>query len=253
MNFSNKNIIITGSSAGIGKASAELFIKQGANVIINGASLNGQKVQEELKEKYPSSKVIFVQADVSKISECEKLFNKAIEEFKTIDVLVNCAGIVPSGTVLDFSEEEYDEAFDINVKSTFFLSKLVVKHMIENKKGVICNVGSIAGLIGPKNRALYSATKGAIISLSRAMASDYAGTGVRINCVCPGMVYSPSLKKRIDATDDPEKTHKQFEEAIPIKRIGQVEEIAQTICFACSEENSFMTGSIITVDGGASL
>lgn len=252
MNFKNKNIIITGSSAGIGKASAELYMSLGANVIINGASCNGLKVAEELNKKY-EGKAIFIQADVSKIDNCQRLFNEAIKEFKTIDILVNCAGIVPAGTLLDFDENDFDEAFDINVKSAFFLSQLVIKHMIENKKGVIVNVGSIAGLIGPKNRALYSATKGAIISLTRAMASDFAETGVRINCVCPGMVYSPSLKKRIDETDNPEQTHRTFENNIPIKRIGQVEEIAQTICFASSDENSFMTGSIITVDGGASL
>lgn len=252
MNFSNKNIIITGSSAGIGKASAEMFMSYGANVVINGASLNGMKVAEELNSKY-SSKAIFIQADISKVEECKKLFDESVKQLGKIDVLVNCAGIVPAGTILDFNEDEYNEAFDINVKGTFFMSQLLVEHFLENGKGNIVNVGSIAGLIGPKNRALYSATKGAMISLSRSLASDYADKNIRVNCVCPGMVYSPSLKQRIDNTENPELTHKQFENNVPIKRIGSVEEIAANICFVASDENSYMTGSIITIDGGASL
>ena len=252
MNFKNKNIIITGSSAGIGKATAELFMSCGGNVVINGSSLNGKEVSEELNKKY-SSKAIFVRADVSKVEECKKLFDESIKEFKTIDILVNCAGIVPSGTILDFKEEDYDKAFDINVKGTFFISQILIKHFLENGRGNIVNVGSIAGLIGPKNRALYSATKGAIISLTRAIASDYADKNIRVNCVCPGMVYSPSLEKRINDTKDSNLTHEQFKNNIPIKRIGTVEEIANNICFIASDENSFMTGSIISIDGGASL
>lgn len=252
MNFINRNILITGSSAGIGMASAELFLKSGATVIVNGASLNGEKVAEEFNEKY-GGRAIFIRADVSKVNECQRLYEESIKYCGSIDVLVNCAGIVPVGTLLDFDEEEFDKAFDTNVKSAFFLSQVVAKGMIKRGSGIIVNVASIAGLTGPKNRALYSATKGALISLTRAMASDFAGTGVRVNCVCPGMVYSPSLKRRIDNTDNPEKTHQIFVSNIPIKHIGSVEEIAESICFAASFENSFMTGSIITVDGGASL
>lgn len=252
MNFSNKNIIITGSSAGIGKASAEMFMSYGANVVINGASLNGKKVAEELNCKY-SSKAIFIQADISKVEECEKLFNESLKQLGKIDVLVNCAGIVPVGTVLDFDEEEYNNAFDINVKGTLFMSQLLIKHFLENGKGNIVNVGSIAGLIGPKNRALYSATKGAMISFTRALASDFVDKNIRVNCVCPGMVYSPSLEERINNTENPEVTLEQFKNNIPIKRIGTVEEIAANICFVASDENSYMTGSIITIDGGASL
>ncbi|MBR4421862.1 MAG: SDR family oxidoreductase, partial [Erysipelotrichaceae bacterium] len=163
------------------------------------------------------------------------------------------AGIVPAGTVLDFSEKDFDKAFDVNVKSVFFLSKMFLEHMLENGRGNIVNIASIAGLIGPKNRALYSASKGAVISLTRAMAMDHADTGVRINCICPGMVYSPSLEKRIEATDDPEETYRIFRNIIPMKRIGTVEEIAQAVLFVTGDENSFMTGSIINVDGGAGL
>ena len=252
MNFRNKNIIISGSSAGIGKASAELFLGNGGNVVINGSSETGREVAEELDRKY-ERRALFVQADLSTVEGCRKLFDTAIKELGQIDVLVNCAGIVPEGTVLDFDEEDYDRAFNTNVKSAFFLSKLCAEHMVENGKGVIVNVGSVAGLIGPRNRALYAATKGAVISLSRAMASDLADKNVRVNCVCPGMTDSPSLEKRIQGSDDPIKTRKQFENGIPIRRIGTAEEIAQCICFAASEENGFMTGSIITVDGGTSL
>jgi len=248
----SKVVLITGSSAGIGKACALLFASKGYKVVVNGASNNGKNVEDEINSKYPDS-AYFIQADISEIDECKKLFNKVLEKFERIDVLINCAGIVPVGTLLDIDEDEFDKAFNINVKGTFFLSKLVVKHMLSYKCGNIVNIGSIAGLIGPKNRALYSSTKGAIISLTRAMASDLAQTGIRVNCVCPGMVYSPSLEKRINETENPELTRAQFANNIPIKRIGTVEEIANAVYFVASEENSFMTGSIISVDGGASL
>lgn len=252
MDFTNKNILVTGSSAGIGMASAELFLRSGATVIINGASLNDEKVVEDFNKKY-GNRAVFIRADVSKVSECQKLYNESIKKLANIDVLVNCAGIVPVGTLLDFDEEDFDKAFDTNVRSTFFLSQLFVKDMVKRGSGIIVNVASIAGLKGPKNRALYSATKGAIISLTRAMASDFAYSGVRVNCVCPGMVYSPSLEKRINNTENPEKTRCDFVSNIPVGHIGTVEEVAESVCFAASFENSFMTGSIITVDGGASL
>ncbi|MBR4462238.1 MAG: SDR family oxidoreductase [Erysipelotrichaceae bacterium] len=246
------NVVVTGSSAGIGKASAELYMKYGANVVIHGASSKGEAVAEELNGKY-EGKAVFIQADLKNMEEVRFLYEESLRLFGHIDILVNCAGIVPAGTVLDFDESAFDEVFAINVRSMFFLSQLFVEHMLQNKTGNIVNIGSIAGLIGPKNRALYAATKGAVISLTRAMASDYADTGIRINCVCPGMVYSPSLQERIAATPDPEETYRIFQNNIPMKRIGSIEEIAETVCFVSSKENSFMTGSIVTVDGGASL
>ncbi|MBR5755401.1 MAG: SDR family oxidoreductase [Erysipelotrichaceae bacterium] len=252
MDYRSTNVVVTGSSAGIGKATAESYMKNGANVIIHGASLKGEEVARELNEKY-DSKATFIRADLAKMEDVRYLYEESVRTLGKVDILVNCAGIVPAGTVLDFSEKDFDEAFDVNVKSVFFLSKMFLEHMLENGRGNIVNIASIAGLIGPKNRALYSASKGAVISLTRAMAMDHADTGVRINCICPGMVYSPSLEKRIEATDDPEETYRIFRNNIPMKRIGTVEEIAQAVLFVTGDENSFMTGSIINVDGGAGL
>lgn len=252
MKLKNKKVIITGSSAGIGEATAKLFLKEGASVIINGSSDNGNKVYNKLKKKY-KNKVYFIKADISDIDDCKKLIKQSIDYLKGLDVLINCAGIVPEGTILDFDEQDYQKAFDINVKGAFFLSQLVSKYFLKQGKGNIINVGSIAGLIGPKNRALYSATKGAIISLTRAMASDFADKNIRVNCICPGMVYSPSLEKRINNSKDPKLTKKNFENNIPQKRIGSVEEIAQGILFLAIDDVKFMTGSVVTIDGGASL
>ncbi len=252
MDFRNKNVVITGSSAGIGKAAAESYMKYGANVIINGASFVGSKVAAELNDRY-EGEAAFIRADLRRMEDVRYLYEESMRIFGNIDILVNCAGIVPSGTVLDFDEEDYEEAFAVNVRSVFFLSQLYVEHMLKNGSGNIVNIGSIAGLIGPRNRALYATTKGAIISLTRAMASDFADTGIRINCICPGMVDSPSLRQRIADAPDPEKTRQNFQNGIPMKRIGSVEEIAEMICFVSSKENGFMTGSVITIDGGASL
>ncbi len=252
MDFKDMNVVITGSSSGIGKAAAESYLKYGANVIIHGASLIGEDVAREFNERY-DSRAVFISADLTRMDEVRYLYEEAVRTFGRIDILVNCAGIVPAGTVLDFDEKDFDEAFDLNVKSVFFLSGMFLEHMLGNGGGNIVNIASIAGLIGPKNRALYSATKGAVISLTRAMAMDHADTGVRINCICPGMVSSPSLERRIAATDDPEETRRIFTDNIPMKHIGKAEEIAEVICFVTSRKNSFMTGSVINVDGGAGL
>lgn len=251
MVFSNKVVLITGASAGIGKASARAFAKAGARVIINGASDKGAAVAAEIERAGGSAH--FAQGDVADVDVCRALVATAVELYGRLDILVNNAGIVPVGDVTGFDEDGFDRAVDINVKSVFFLSQAAVRQMRKQGGGVIVNTGSIAGLIGPKNRALYSLTKGALISLTRAMAADHAREGIRVNCVCPGMVMSPSLQARIDDTPDPQKTLEAFGDGIPLGRIGDADEIAQMILLAASDEAGFMTGSILTIDGGASL
>ncbi len=246
LDFTGKAVLITGASAGIGYEAAKLFLGGGAVVAVNGASARGAAVAEELG-------AIFLQGDIADIGTCRGLIRKTVEAFGRIDILVNNAGLVPVGTALDADEEQYDRAFDVNVKGAFFLSKFAIERMRTQGGGAIVNTGSIAGLIGPKNRAVYAATKGALIAMTRAMAADHASDNIRVNCVCPGMVMSPSLEERIAATADPEKTRSQFESAIPLGRIGSAAEAAMMICVAASAETGFMTGSVLTIDGGASL
>ena len=248
MDFTNRVVLVTGSSTGIGLETARLFHQSGASVVINGASERGWDIAKQF-----GVRALFLRADVGQVEQCRQLVKDTICAFGRLDVLVNNAGIVPVGTVQDVDEADFDQAFSVNVKSAFFLSQYAVAEMKRQGGGVIINIASVAGLIGPKNRALYSATKGAMISLTRAMASDHAKDNIRVNCVCPGMVKSESLIQRINAMPDPIAAEANFKNAIPIGRIGNVTEIAHMILTAASQETGFMTGSILTIDGGASL
>lgn len=191
--------------------------------------------------------------DVSKDETVKQIIQTAISTFKRIDVLVNNAGVVMPGTIDTLSVHDLDMSFNTNVRSIFMLSQAVLPAMRENGSGSIVNIASIAALKGTRNRLAYSASKGAVVSMTRSMALDLASDNIRVNCICPGMTYSPSLAKRIADTPDPKQTEENFIAAVPIGRLGQPEEIASAIIFAASEENSFMTGSVITVDGGKSL
>jgi len=248
MKFSDQAVLITGSSSGIGYEAAKLFIQHGARVAINGRSPAGVKAAEAL-----GNRAIFLRGDVGNMEDCEQLVAETIRAFGRLDILVNNAGLVPVGVAAEIDEPAFDRAFAVNVKAAFFLSKLAIEHMKGHRGGAIVNTGSIAGLIGPKNRALYSATKGALISMTRAMAADHAGDNIRVNCVCPGMVWSDSLAQRIATTPDPASTEDGFRNAIPVGRIGNPSEAAFMILVAASNEAGFMTGSILTIDGGASL
>ena len=248
MDFKDRAALITGSSSGIGYEAAGLFIRHGARVAINGASLAGAEAAEAL-----GNRAVFLRGDVGNMEDCRRLIHETIRMFGRLDVLVNNAGIVPVGAATEIDEAAFDRAFAVNVKAAFFLSKLAIEHMKGRGGGVIVNTGSIAGLTGPKNRALYSATKGALISMTRAMAADHAGDNIRVNCVCPGMVWSESLARRIAAAPDPAAAEEAFRGAIPAGRIGKASEAAYMILVAASDEAGFMTGSVLTIDGGASL
>ena len=251
MNFKNKAVLITGGWTGIGKAAAVAFAKAGAFVAINGSSAGGEQAVDELLKF--AGKAIYLRGDVSDVKTCRELIKQTVKEFGRLDILVNNAGIVPVGTVSDIDEETWDRAMDVNAKGTFFLSKYAVEQMRKQGGGVIVNTGSVAGMIGPKNRAAYSATKGAVISLTRAMAADHVRENIRVNCVCPGMTVSDSLEKRISEAPDPQKAREDFCKSIPMGRMAAPDEIAQAILFSACDEGSFMTGSVILMDGGASL
>ncbi len=251
LDFSGKTVLVTGASAGIGRETAFLFAEGGARVAVNSLSARGETVCGALRAE--GHEALFLQGDVADVHTCLLLVQKTVKAFGRLDILVNNAGIVPVGTAPEISEDAFDRAFSVNVKGAFFLSRYAIAQMLPQGGGVIVNVGSIAGLIGPRNRAAYAATKGALISMTRAMAADHAADNIRINCVCPGMVMSESLQGRIAATVDPQRTREKFEAAIPVGRIGSAREAAMLIVMAASGETPYMTGSVLTIDGGSSL
>ncbi len=248
--FSNMTVIVTGSGAGMGREAAKLFAACGANVVVNSLSASCESAREEIAAAGGSA--MSVRADVGTLAGCEEIIGKTVETFGRIDVLVNAAGIVVDGSVETADLNDWDRSMNTNVKSVFMLSRLAMPYL-RKTKGSIVNVASVVAIKGVKNRAIYSATKGAMIALSQSMAAEYVGEGIRINCVSPGTVLSPSLQGRIDKTDDPAQAMQNFVARQPLGRLGTSDEVAKAIVFAAAQGIGFMTGANIVVDGGMTI
>jgi 2-keto-3-deoxy-L-fuconate dehydrogenase len=172
----------------------------------------------------------------------------------TIDVLFNCAGFVHAGTVLEATDDDWNLAFDLNVRSQFWMIQAILPGMLAKKKGSIINMASIASSIrGLPNRFVYGATKAAVVGLTKAVAADYVTQGIRCNAVCPGTVDTPSLQDRINAFADPTEARKQFIARQPMGRLATAEEIAPVVVFLASDDSTFSTGNLYSVDGGMTI
>lgn len=248
--YRNKTVIVTGSGAGMGQQAALLFAKSGANVVVNSRSDSGLATCEDIRRM--GGTAIFVRADVGREEDCARIVHEAVKAFGGIDILVNAAGIVVGGSVETARVEDWDCSMDSNAKSVFLMSRLALPYLRE-AKGAIVNVASTVAIRGVKDRAIYSATKGAVLALSKSMAIEYAAEGIRVNCVSPGTVYSDSFQKRVDQSKDPQKALCQFIARQPAGRLGTAEEVARAIVFASGADVGFMTGANIVVDGGMTV
>lgn len=252
MPFAGKSVLITGAGSGIGRATALLFAKSGARVAINNVSLQkGNEVMELIKSI--GAEACYAPGDISVAETARAVVEKTLTAFGKLDILVNNAGIVIGGRVDNTSEEDLDRTLRVNVRGTFLASKYAVQEMKKRGGGVIVNVASVAAIKGIPDRAAYSASKGALVSLTKAMAADYIKDNIRVNCVCPGTTFTEGLAERIKTSPDPEAALAEFVRRQPMGRLGKEEEIAHAILFAACDEAAFMTGSIITIDGGASI
>ena len=237
----------TASGAGIGRATAIAFAKEGAKVIATDLS---EQALAGLKEEG--------------VAECLKLdaldtaaVEAAARQVGAVDVLFNAAGYVHHGTVLECSDKDWDFAFDLNVKSMHRTIKTFVPGMLARRKGSIVNIASAVAIKPAVNRYVYTATKAAVVGLTRAVALDYVGMGVRCNCICPGTIQSPSLDQRISALGQQvggtEKARKMFIDRQPMGRLGTAEEMALIAVYLASDESAFTTGTSIIADGGFTL
>ena len=250
MSFEKKVVLITGAGAGIGKAAAEKYAAVGAKVAVNSVSGSGQKVADALAaEGYD---VLFVQGDISKAEDAQSMVDRTVEKFGRLDILVNNAGIVAGGNVEEISLEDFERTMQVNVTGTFLMCKYAMPYL-RKSRGVIVNVSSVVAVKAVANRAAYSASKGAVLALSKAMAADYLKMGIRVNCICPGTVHTPSLDDRIAASPDPEQAMRDFVARQPMGRLGEAEEIAAAILFASNEDAAFLNGTNIVIDGSMSM
>lgn len=244
MRLSGKSAIITGGGSGIGKAIAEAFAREGANVLIAGR--HQAKLDDAAQEIGPGC--LAVAADVSKADEVEHLVKTAVDKFNRIDVLVNNTGILLPGTAELLSEEEFDQTFNVNVRGPWLLARAVLPHMRTAGGGSIINIGSVLSTLGARNRVAYSASKGALLAITRAMALDHAAEKIRVNCICPGIVETEMVARfSMD-----ESARRQRLAWHPLGRFGQPEDIAGLAVFLASDESAWTTGAVFTVDGGYS-
>ncbi|MHA1688740.1 MAG: SDR family NAD(P)-dependent oxidoreductase [Promethearchaeota archaeon] len=248
MKLKNKVAIITGAGAGIGKATAFLFAREGAKACCNSLSTSAMDVVEEIKKE--GGDAIFVRGDVSKEEDVKKIVNETVNAFGKIDILFNNAGIVIPGKIDTLSTENWDRTMEVNVRSVYLMSKHALPYL-KKTRGIIINNSSSVALKGVKDRAAYTASKGAVLSLTRAMAADYIEEGIRVNAICPGTTDTPSLAKRLAEFEDPEKARKEFIARQKMGRLGTPEEIAEGVLFlAC---NTFTTGTSLSIDGGMTI
>lgn len=244
MRLQNKVAIITGGGSGIGKAIAVAFVREGAKVVIAGR--DGKKLKVAAVEI--GADCLAMSADVSSAGDVQKLVSAAIEKFKRINILVNNAAVLLPGTAESLSEEDFDQTFDINVKGLWLVSRAVLPHMRASGGGSIINIASVLSLLGARNRVAYSASKGAVMAMTKAMALDHAAENIRVNCIAPGIVETEMVARF--STD--ENARKQRIAMHPMGRFGQPGEIASAAVFLASDESGWTTGSVLTIDGGYS-
>ncbi len=247
MTLAGKTVIVTGARSGIGFAAAQRFAADGATVImadVRDASEEAAQLAEA------GGDVRFVRTDVSREAEVQALIDGVVSRDGGVDVLVNNAGIVLARTVPDTTLDEWDRLLDVNLKGVFLCSRAAIPVMRRRHCGVIVNVASEQGLVGAATNAVYTATKGGIIQLTKSMAIDHGQEGIRINCVAPGPVKTPMFDTFVASVEDPEAEVRGFLDGTILKRLGRPEEIASVIAFLASDESSYMTGSVVVVDGG---
>jgi 2-keto-3-deoxy-L-fuconate dehydrogenase len=244
MRLNEKTVLITAAGQGIGYASALAMAAEGARILATD-------INPDLLARFDGMPNI--ETAVLDVMD-KKAIAAVADTWARIDVLFNCAGYVHAGTVLDASDADWDFAFDFNVRSQFWMIQSVLPKMLSQGGGSIINMASVVSSVkGLPNRFVYGASKAAVIGLTKAVAADYVGKGIRCNAVCPGTVDTPSLQDRINAYDDPVEARKQFIARQPMGRLAKAEEIAPVVVFLASDESAFSTGNVYSVDGGMTI
>ncbi len=243
--LSGKVAIVTGAGSGIGRASAILFAKEGAKVVVADYDEKGGRETARIIAKARGN-AIFVKADVSKSSDARAIVAAAIKNYGKLNILYNNAGIVRWGNAIECTEEDWNRVIDINLKGAWLCSKFAIPEMVKQRGGSIVNTASIAGCVAFAKIAAYCASKGGLIELTKSMALDFAPNKIRVNAICPGVIKTGMTKGILDD----KKTVKGMLKATVIGRLGEPEDIANAALYLASDDSSFVTGTTLVVDGG---
>ncbi len=244
MRLKNKVAVITGGSRGIGYATAEAFAREGATVIITAStSANAEKAAQQLQAAYPNTAFAGISPDLTDLESVKSAFAKIIQRFGGVDILVNNAGVSESTPLLDYTEETFDKVLDLNVKGVFHATRAIVDHMSERGSGVILNTSSMVGTYGQPSGIAYPTSKFAVNGMTLSLARELGPKGIRVNAVAPGITETDMMKAV------PKEVLSPLISQIPLRRLGQPEDIANAFVFLASEEASYITGVVLAVDG----
>jgi 3-oxoacyl-[acyl-carrier protein] reductase len=244
MKLQGKTTVITGSAQGIGRTIAEVFASEGSRIVISDINIElAQKTADEIKTKYGFD-TMAISGNVSKLEDCKTLVKASIDKFSKIDILINNAGITKDNLVLRMSEAEWDLVIAVNLKGVFNCIKAVSRTMLKQRQGRIINISSVVGQMGNAGQINYSASKGGVIAITKTCAREFASRGVLVNAVAPGFI-------RTAMTDKLTEGQKQMMASmIPLVRLGEVSDIAKAALFLASDDSSYITGHVLSVNGG---
>ena len=244
MKLKDQVAIVTGGAQGIGRSIAEALAAEGAAIVVSDINAaQAQKTAEEIKEKY-GIETLAVDGNVAVYAECEKLIKSALDKFSKINILINNAGITRDNLILRMSEQEWDSVLGVNLKGVFNCTKAAARVLLKQRSGRIVNIASVVGLMGNAGQANYSASKGGVIALTKTCAREFASRNILVNAIAPGFIRTAMT----DALND--ETRKKLSDQIPLGRLGEAEDVAKAAVFLCSDDSSYITGHVISVNGG---
>ncbi|MGA7765299.1 MAG: glucose 1-dehydrogenase [Candidatus Sulfotelmatobacter sp.] len=250
LKLENQVAVITGAASGMGQATAKLFAREGASVVV--ADVNMAGVGETVASiKAAGGKAVASRTDVTKASEVEEMINCALQTYGRLDILHNNAGVIIVKFLEDTSEEEWDWLMGVNLKAIFLAVKYVIPHMKRQGGGCIINTASTGSFLGQYMTPAYIASKGAVLMLTKTLALDYAKSNIRVNCICPGAVETPMLRRHFNNSPDPELAARREQDLMPVGRFLQPEEIAEGALYLASNSARGVTGTALVIDGGS--
>lgn len=243
----DKVVIVTGGARGIGKACCRAFAAEGANIVFTYNSSEKEALELKTELEKTGGKAVFVKADVREFDQCKKVVEETLKEFQQIDIVVNNAGITRDKALAMMEPSDWKDVIDTNLGGTYNICRAAIYTLFKQKSGCIINISSVSGITGLPRQTNYSSSKAGIIGLTKALAKEVAGYGVRVNCVCPGFIQTDMVSGMKEELKD------TFMKTIPLKRFGKAEEVANLCVYLASEKASYITGEIIKIDGGLAI